>query len=259
MSTEIDAEQPAKKIPKLTDKQKRWADEYMRTHSKTEAGMLFTQNRPSAAQMGYSMYKKPQVKRYIADRMAELAMGPEEALKRVANIALGNAADYLTVRMVERTPRVKMKLSDLIKQLNDAILFEEEWADICDLTAKEKRMHKANITAMQQQLERYSLELQRNPKATKIVNGETELVPQPELDLVKIMEDKERGIIKSIARTEFGHKIEMYPADAALVNILRVAGSFAKDNQQLNPPAAAMDDDQFIKALNAARAAAALT
>ena len=46
------------------------------------------------------------------------------------------------------------------------------------------------------------------------------------------MADKERGRIKSVTPSEFGLKIELYSADAALANILKIHGAFEKDNSQ---------------------------
>lgn len=78
------------------------------------------------------------------------------------------------------------------------------------------------------------LELKHNPSATKIVNGETVLAEVVELDMKKLVADKERGRIKSITPGEFGVKVEIHDAHTALTNIARMHGLFEKDNKQLN-------------------------
>lgn len=77
---------------------------------------------------------------------------------------------------------------------------------------------------------RYELELKRNPNATRIVLGDPVLIDVPELDMAKVVADKERGRIKSITPGQFGTKVELYSADAALTNLAKIHGLFEKDN-----------------------------
>jgi len=60
------------------------------------------------------------------------------------------------------------------------------------------------------------MELERNPDAFRIIDGETVMVEHANLDLVKIMEEKERGVIKSFKHTKDGSQIELYATDVAL-------------------------------------------
>src|SRR5690606_36821871 len=85
---------------------------------------------------------------------------------------------------------------------------------------------------MRDKILRYSIELRHNPMATRFVPGETQLVDHVEVDMAKLIADKERGIIKSFKHGTNGHEAELYPADAAMDKLMRVRGMY-KDNLKL--------------------------
>jgi hypothetical protein len=185
----------------------------------------------------------------------------EEVTKLITNIAKGNLADYFSIRKVERIPRIRVPLSQVIKDFEGDIAFEIEFSDYAGLNGKERRAHDKVLEAMQNQLLRYQMQLERAKKAKKpepmrIISGEPELVDEPYLDILRILEDKERGIIKSVTPTEFGLKVEMYGADSALFSLAKITGIFAADNKQKVPgDPGKMDDDQFSNILKEIRAA----
>jgi uncharacterized radical SAM superfamily Fe-S cluster-containing enzyme len=71
------------------------------------------------------------------------------------------------------------------------------------------------------------LQLKDNPAAVMVVDGEPEIRKEVELDLVKLVEAKDTGRVKTITPTEHGYKVELYPADVALANLARIHGLFS--------------------------------
>lgn len=234
----------------FTALQRRFADEYIKDFKITKAALRAGCEAKSAGKTGWQMLQLPNVKEYIAKRLKMLEISGDEVTKMITNIAKGNLADYFSVRKVERIPRIKVLLSVVIKELEGDIDFEQEFREYAGLSGKERRAHDAVIEQMQLQSMRYKMQLERAKKKnklepSKIINGEPELVDESYLDIARILEDKERGIIKSVTPTEFGLKIEMYGADAALLSLAKINGLFAKDNGQKTPGEGKMDDNQF--------------
>lgn len=165
----------------------------------------------------------------IAEAAIETAMSEIEAKKLTTDIARGNLADYLIVKKVEHSPRIEISLSEYIDRLNQEIEFEDEFAAVAGYNGKEKKVHNSMQAGRRRNVIRLQLELKRNPAATRIINGPTEWIETAELDLVKLAADKEKGKIKSFAHTQYGVKVEMYGADSAITNILKIHGSFAPE------------------------------
>lgn len=162
-------------------------------------------------------------------------MSQVEAQKITSDIARGNLADYMTIRRVEYTPRIEISLSAYIRQLQDTIDFEDEVADMSGYKDDELGSHIKQQESRRKEIVRCQVELRKRPNATKIVSGETEWKEVADLDIVKLVRDKEQGRIKSLAHTKEGLKVEMYGADSALVNVLKMHGAFEKDNEQSKP------------------------
>lgn len=165
----------------------------------------------------------------MAQAAKETAMSEIEAKKLTSDIARGNLADYLIIKKVEHTPRVEITIAEYIDRLNQEIDFEEEFATVAGYNAKERKVHNTLQAQRRRNVIREQLELKKNPSATRIVNGPTEWMEVAELDLVKLSADKEKGKIKSFAHTQYGVKVEMYGADSAITNILKIHGSFAPE------------------------------
>lgn len=238
--------------------QRRVADEYLKDFKITRAAIRAGCEPKSASKTGWAILQLPHVKEHIAKRLKQLEINGDEITKMITNIAKGNLADYFSIRKVEKTPRIRVPLSQVIKDLEGDIAFEVEYSDYAGLNGKERRSHDKILEVMRNQLLRYQMQLERarklkKPEPMRIVSGEPELVDEPYLDVVRILEDKERGIIKSVTPTEFGLKIEMYGADTALLSLAKINGLFAADNNQRNPAGSKMDDDQFSNMLKEIR------
>ena len=227
----------------------RFVDEYLVDFNKTRAAIRAGYSPKAARNLGYETYKNPLVKAKIDEKIKELAINAEETTKLIMDIARGNLGDYFVTKKAEYTPKIEVPLAEIIKQIEDDIKFEEEYATYADFRAdnadgtpgRDRRKHQALIVNLQNNLLRCKMELEKNPKATRIINGKTVLIDRPELDIAKLVADKERGRIKSVTPTEFGLKVELYAADNALMNIAKMQGLYAADNAQTRPQTLIID------------------
>lgn len=187
----------------------------------------------------------------------EAVMTEIEAKQKITAIGRGNLADYMIVKKVEHTPRIEITLKQHIKNLKDKIQFEEEFVKVAGYTEDEMNSHIASQKHRKREVARQELLLKKNKAATIIVDGPVEWRETTELDMVKLVADKERGIIKSIAHTQFGIKVEMYDAADAAVQFFKIHGSYApiknantdKDGNDKPPPISESKVDEVLTEL----------
>lgn len=211
-------------MAKFTDKQRRFIEEYLVDFNATQAAIRAGYSENTAYSIGQENLKKPDIKTEIDSRLDALGMEAGEITKRFTNLARGNMSDYLIKKQVPNTPKVKVGLDVLISNLREEIDFEDEYAMKAALKGKEVEKHEKEQEGRRRRLIRLKMELERDPDAHRFIDGKTEMVEVAELDLVKIMEDKERGIIKSFKYTKDGPQVELYSADAALSQLAKIRG-----------------------------------
>jgi phage terminase small subunit len=219
----------------LNAKQKRFCEEYLTDFNATQAAKRAGYSQKTAYSIGEENLRKPEIKAFIDERLKELGLSANETTKLISDIAKASLNKYFTINTVEHTPRIKVHLSKVIQQIEADIKLEQEYADIVNLDEDELKRHNREQENRRKEIVRLKIMLKHNPKATRIVNGETVFVEVAQLDMVALVKDKQAGRIKSVAPTEHGLKVEMYPADAALTNLARIHGLFEKDNEQSKP------------------------
>lgn len=215
----------------LTEKQKLFCQAYLDNNfNATKAAIAAGYSKTTAKEMGYENLTKPHLREEI-DRLAkEQTISADETVKLISDIAKFDIKDYLITRKVERSDRVKKPLIDIIQEVKDQISFEEEFVRRVPITDKEaQKSYDKMIASLNAKVVRLEIELERNPKAHRIVHGETKLVDEVELDLVKLKKDKESGRIKSFKYGKYGIEVEFYSAADMAVNMARIYGKF-KDN-----------------------------
>lgn len=207
---------------KFTLKERRFIDEYMIDFNATRAAIASGYSKNSARQIGSENLSKPYIKAEIERRLKEAELGPEQTRKMFGDIARGNVNNYMKKVVVEHTPRIRKHLSELISELKTEMSFEEEYAILADFTKEEFEEHTKAQDRRRKKVLRYELELKRNPNATRIVYGETELIEDTVLDLNAVAADKAGAKIKSFKMTKDGPQIELYNADNALDKIAQM-------------------------------------
>jgi phage terminase small subunit len=239
----------------LNDKQLRFCEEYLVDFNATQAAIRAGYSVKTAYAIGYENLKKPAIRKFIDQKLEDLSLGKSETIKLLSDIAQSSLNDYFTIKQRMETPLVVKHLSVLIQELKLQIEDTRKFIKRAKIADPERlKGYAAEELYRFEQIALYEVELERNPKATRIVQGESRLVDVAELDLPKLVKDKQRGRIKCITPNEFGLKVELYAADAALRDIGRVHGIFEKDKE---PPAqinvTPMSDQQFteiVKLLN---------
>lgn len=218
----------------LTGKQKAFCQAYLNNNfNATKAAIEAGYSRTTAREMGYENLTKPHIRREI-DRLAkDQTITSDETVKLISDIAKFDIKDYLITRKVERSEKVKKPLTELLQEKIEEYSFEEEFARRVEMDKKRKESHDKHLASISESIVRLQLELERNPKAYRIVYGEPKLVDHVELDLVKLKKDKDAGRIKSFKHGKYGVEVEFYSAADMAVNMARIYGRF-KDNLDLN-------------------------
>jgi len=242
---------------KLTVNQRRFVEEYCKDFNATQAAIRAGYSEKTAAVVGHENLRKPNISEEIKIRLDQLTLTAEELTKKTADIAKGNLADYMITRMVEYRPRVKKGLRDIISDLEFNLILQEEFCAEKGYTEDQYDDFQTNVVEpIQDKILKYSIELKHNPDAYRYVDGEPELVPQVEVDMPKLLADKERGIIKSFKYGKNGLEVELYAADAAMDRLMRVRGMF-KDkldittkDQSLNEKVSPEEAQRLLKQLS---------
>lgn len=201
--------------------------------NKTEAAKYAGRAHNNAKQAGYSIYYRPEVTKAVKEYLTLLMISPEENISLIKKTASCQASDYFSKVTTIQTVRVKSPLDKIINDLKFTRDVEDEFLlSTDDLTKLEQTLSLQKIKELERTIKKYTIELAKNPKATRYEYVEKEVIEEI-FDIKKAVRDK--APIKSIKYTDKGLQVEMYSAADAQVTIARVQGSFEKDNDQLRP------------------------
>lgn len=231
-------------IESLTPKELRFCQLYARCLNGAKAAREAGYSENCDDEIAYENLRKPQIKKVVAHYMEMEAMSMEEAVKRISDTASTRLNDYFTVKQVLRTPTVRKPLQQVIDELEQELDFEEEYFLLAENDEDDQKSHSARQKARRNTILRYRLELKRNQKAYRDVDGEPEWTEQADVDLVALAKADAKGAVKSISFGEYGPKVELYSAESALKTILEVHGKIiqrheltGKDGKDLIPAA----------------------
>ena len=216
----------------MTSQQKRFVEEYIVDCNGAAAARRAGYSEKTARVKACQLLKDESIKSAIQERLTELAMSSQEALKQISDMARTRLNEFMVVRRVLKTPVVRKPLQRVIDELDAEMEFEEEFCRLAKLGGDDLKGHQVAQKKRELLGIRYALELERNPNAYRDVPGEADWVEEASVDLVALARAKEEGRIKTLSFTEYGPKVEMYPADAALAKILEYHGKLkgAGDN-----------------------------
>lgn len=214
-------------------KQQIFVEEYCSNgFNATKAALSAGYSEKTAASQGQRLLKNVEISNAIKETLDHLSLSAEELTKRTADIARGNLADYMKTVMIEFRPKVRKGLLDLIAELEYDLLLKEEFCAEKGYTEEAFDEFQSTLDHIRDRILEYKIELRNNPLASRLVYGEPELVPHVEVDMPKLIADKERGVIKSFKYGKNGLEVELYPADAAMDRLMRVRGMY-KDKLDL--------------------------
>jgi len=226
---------------KMTTNQLRFVEEYTQDFNATQAAKRAGYSEDSCRQIGSENLSKPYIREAIDARLRLLSLTADETLKSISDIAKGDLKPYFTARQQIVTPKVSITLAEYIDRKKEEMENEEYIHQLSladgllghgeELDSEIERF-KADQLRRKRELVRLEVRLVKDPGAMMIVDGEPKLIETAELDVAKLVKDKEAGKIKSFQMTNAGAKVELYDADAALSNLAKYHGLFEKDNQQ---------------------------
>ena len=142
---------------KLTEKQKRFADEYIKSGNATQAAIKAGYSKKTSRSMGQENLTKPDIKNYIDDRMQAIEdsriMTAKEAVEFLTSVIRGNVKETVVVgtpvgaEKVEKEADIKTRISavkELLKRYPDNDKFMEQQlrkltaeADLAEAKTKE--------------------------------------------------------------------------------------------------------------------------
>lgn len=222
---------------KLSDKEILFAEAYLVKPSKAFAARKAGCPANSAKEQGYEIYNRPHVKAYIENKLKEIVMTGDEAVKLVSDIANSDLTDYYVPVKVVKRNKIKVGLSEVIKQEYDLITREEIYRDRLGIQGEELEDFNEGLKRRRAQILRLEIELETNPKAYRIIDSEPFLATEMKLDINLLVADKERGRVKKIKYGKDGLEVEGYSAMDAAEKILKINGKYEKDNSQKVPVA----------------------
>jgi len=211
----------------LTDKERRFVEEYCIDFNQTQAAIRAGYSSKTAHAIGWENLRKPYIKIAIDDRLNELSLSAAETTKLISDIAKSNLNEFYDIVEIDYVTRIEKPLIDIIYDLEEEVKFEEEFARRAGLQDNELKSHHSQQQSRRLKIIRLQMELEKEPLAKRIVDGPIEKRKVAELNMIKLVEAKESGRIKTVTPGQFGTKVELYAADAALRDMAKIHGLYA--------------------------------
>lgn len=216
---------------KFTAKELRFIEEYVRSLNATQAAIRAGYSKNSARQIASENLSKPHIREKVDELIKASAISAEETKKIISDIATANLSNYLRPVKVEKREKIEKGLQDLIDELKAEMEFEDDFAMMAVLKGKDLERHEKEQEGRRRQMIRYKIELAKNPKAYRIVNGPAVLVDDVELDLAALAADKEGGRIKSLKTGKYGIEVDLADNANMITNMARVHSLFVDKSE----------------------------
>jgi phage terminase small subunit len=220
------AEEQPNEQKELTVKERRFVEEYCVKFNKTKAAIKAGYSKKTAKEIGYKLFTKVHIKAAVNARLQELSISAAETTKLISDIAKSDINEFYDVVEVEELSQIEKPLIEIIYELEQEVDFEEEFAKRAGLADEALKSHLSHQQSRKLKILRLQMELEREPLAKRKVAGPPVKRKIAELNMVKLVQAKEKGRIKSITPSQFGTKVELYPADAALRDMAKIHGLF---------------------------------
>lgn len=219
----------------LTDQEEAFAQAYVIHRQKAKAAREAGYSKRTDRIKGHQVYNRPNVRERIRELVKASTISGEDAVKILSDMSEFNMADYMIPTDVYEQPMVKVSLADLINKKKEELRREEEFLKRKQYTEEVHTEQDKLLNIVRNEILRMEIDLEANPKEIRIVKGEPRLIKKMQLDIDRLVKDKEKGRIKSIKYTKDGIQVEGYDAQLAAVNLAKIHGEFEKDNKQKQP------------------------
>jgi phage terminase small subunit len=218
----------------LTEKQRAFVDAYVQCRNKTKAALMAGYAEVGASVEGHRLLRNAKVWAAKEERMSGFAMGAEEAMQRMSEVASTRLNEYFTIQKVQGYEQERVTLKELVERKEGEIDFVREFINREGIESEEEQIpYLGKIAALREELLNYLLlQEQHGDEATLLVAGKPVVVEQAELDLVAIARAEGEGLVTEFKHTKDGIQVKIADPVPALRDMLRIHGKFEKDNEQ---------------------------
>lgn len=211
----------------LKPKEQEWVNLYFtmgRSHTAVSRAMGYAAPRKHGWRMSTSVH----IRATIAERLAALRIEANDVLYRIEQRATATAEDFLRFEEYEHTPRVRVPLAEAIERARAELQVERR------VGSGEKDPERAEASrqlqkSMRRRIERMEIELDEDPEATALVDGEPETRERAVFDLARMREAGKLHLVKSVTKNADGsQKVELHDAAKADELLGKHLGLFAE-------------------------------
>ncbi len=221
----------------ITARRQRFVDEYVQCLNGTKAARLAGYAPASARQEAYRLLTNADIRAAINERMKNVGMGADEAVKRMSNIASTRLNDFFVIQQVQGYEQQEYRLEDMVARKEGEIDFIREYMNREGLmTEEQQKPYLEKMAALRLELLDYLLKLEEHGgDATILGAGKPIIIEHADLDLVALARADGEGLLKTFKHTKEGIHVELCDPAAALRDVLRIHGKYEKDNEQNAP------------------------
>jgi phage terminase small subunit len=219
-------------LDKLAPQRRKFVLAYCETFNATQAALMAGYSKKTARTYGSQLLTFLDIKLGIKAVLETAGMNPEEIAARWDRIARGDLADFYTKVEYEERPKVQQSLYTAIAEVEEKIVYEFEYmvrsweifGTKPDDQAKELEQHDNWARHRKLDILRFQMQLERDPAATRLVDGPPVKRYRMELDLVKAADLGVLDLLRSTSEGRNGTGITIRDPDAALENLAKWRG-----------------------------------
>jgi len=210
----------------LTHKQRAFVEHYLACNfNATEAAKRAGYSEKTAYSQGQRLLKNVEVTAIVSQRLAEAAMTADEALARLSDMAKGDMSEFITVRREVYRESLPVTREAGIRRLGMKVANARWTLENAPLSPEETDVLEGRIGLWQQQINKWQEE---NAPDVVYLEGEG---PERERTITELDVEKAKAagklhLIRKYRMGKDGLSFELYDAQGALVDILKIHGRY---------------------------------
>ncbi|WP_375436658.1 terminase small subunit [uncultured Hymenobacter sp.] len=215
----------------LTPQQRLFVEAYVLSFNGAKAAVEAKYSAKTARHQASRLLTSVNIQAAIKHLLGE-CMGPEEIAARWQRVATASLEDFYTRVEYEQTLKVQQPLPKAIEQVKEEIEWEYElmvrsWDVLrtsAEDQAKELLQHESWKRHRRMDILRWTMKLERDPKAFRVVDGPKVKKYRMELDLAKAESLGMLDLVKTHTDGKNGTSFSLRDQDAALDNLAKWRG-----------------------------------
>ena len=207
-------------LSKLEKKHQRFVLEYIDSLNGAKAARAAGFSEKRARQQAWAMSTNRYIQEVIELGLEARAMGRNEILSRLNELAIGSMEDFVTIEEVEYRERIEVPAHIRGNELRAQMAVAMDRLEGGRLSKQDREAWEKVIVIVETELEK----LPSNPLEMVKVEGQLRKVMQVRGDLVKAERLGKMHLIRKLKQTERGVEFELYSSFDALVTLGRARG-----------------------------------